>query len=201
MNLSNLNQKENSENISGGSYRQVRNANTGGQVHHMPADSVSPIDTNDGPGIWMTTPDHQRTGSWGRRPDRRAYRDQQKQLIDTNGWDGYKDAIQMDIDDLHKNFGDKYDQGINQALAYVQEHESELKQKFADAINAKETASLVQKPESSESTSGDQVNETLPAQKSVEITLEERDRLNQKYAPQETSQPTNELTEEEPTKS
>ena len=198
MNLPNPSQKENSENISGGSYRQVRNANTGGQVHHMPADSVSPLDTNDGPGIWMDTSDHQKTGSWGRRPDRRAYRDQQKQLIDTNGWDGFKDAMQMDIDDLHKNFGNEYDQGINQALAYVQEHESELKQKFTDAVNAKEAASVTQKPESLESTSANQVNETLPAQKPAKISTEKRDRLNELYA---NSTPINEPTEEEPTKS
>ncbi len=47
--------------------------------------------------------------------------------------------MQLDIDDPHRNFGDKYDSGINQALAYVQNHESELKQKFMEAVEAKVT--------------------------------------------------------------
>jgi len=195
------NQEKDETPVLGGSYRQVRDANEGGQVHHIPADSISPLNKDDGSGIWMTTPDHQRTGSWGRGADQRAYREKQKQLIDTNGWDGYKDAMQMDIDDLHKNFGDKYDQGVNQALAYVQDHESELKQKLADATNTRENSSLTQKPESSESTSGDQANETLHPKKPVEISPEERDRLNSQYAPQEPDKSINEPIEEEPTKS
>lgn len=138
--MSSLNpdKKDDATPILGGSYRQVRDANQGGQVHHIPADSISPLPKDNGPSIFMTTPDHQRTGSWGRGTDKKAYRDQQKQLIDTNGWNGFKDAMQMDIDDLHRNFGDQYDPGINQALAYVQENESELKQKFDDAVNARE---------------------------------------------------------------
>jgi hypothetical protein len=176
------NQQDDATPILGGSYRQVRDANEGGQVHHIPADSISPVAKEDGPGIWMTTTDHQRTGSWGRGADQREYREKQKQLIDTNGWDGYKDAMQMDIDDIHKNFGDKYDQGINQALEYVNNPESELKQKFEDAVKAKESESFTQKPESSESTSGDQVNKILPAQKSVEISPKERKRLSDTYS-------------------
>ncbi len=136
------NQDDDESPILGGSYRQVRDANAGGQVHHIPADSISPLPKDDGPGIFMTTPDHQRTGSWGRGADQRAYRNKQKQLIDNQGWDGFKDAMQMDIDDLRKNFGDKYDPGINQALGYVRENESELQQKFTDAVKAKETTSL-----------------------------------------------------------
>lgn len=124
--------------ILGGAYRQVRDTNQGGQVHHIPANSISSLDKDDGPAILMTTPDHQRTGSWGRGVQQRAYRNQQKYLIDTQGWNGFKEAMQMDVADLHRNFGDKYDPGINQALAYVQDNEVNLKQKFKDAIFPKE---------------------------------------------------------------
>ncbi len=47
--------------------------------------------------------------------------------------------MQLDVDDLHRNFDDKYDSGINQALAYVENNESKLKQKFMEAVEAKVT--------------------------------------------------------------
>ncbi len=37
--------------IKGGSYEAVRAANVGGDVHHMPGDSVSPISRERGPAI------------------------------------------------------------------------------------------------------------------------------------------------------
>ncbi len=60
----------------GGAYKDVP-AN-GGQVHHMPADSVSPYSKNAGPGIRMDTPDHMKTVSWGRSKSAQEYRAIQK---------------------------------------------------------------------------------------------------------------------------
>ncbi|MFN9174983.1 MAG: hypothetical protein ACK58N_10870 [Synechocystis sp.] len=47
--------------------------------------------------------------------------------------------MQLDVDDLHINFDEKYDSGMNQLLAHVQNHESELIKKFMDAVEAKVT--------------------------------------------------------------
>ena len=41
----------------GGSYKSVRDTNIGGEVHHMPADSISHLSRDEGPGIWMETVD------------------------------------------------------------------------------------------------------------------------------------------------
>lgn len=196
MSLSNSNQEKEAQKTFGGLYRQVRDANIGGQVHHIPADSISPLNKDDGPGIWMKTPDHQRTGSWGRGLDQQAYREQQKHLIDTNGWDGFKAAMQMDIADLNANFDDKYAQGTEQALAYFSEHETELKKKFEDSVNAKENA-LSLKSETLESASGNQASEIFPFKNPEKISAEVRDRLNKQYASEENSQSQSELSKEE----
>ena len=60
----------------GGAYRDV--PAQGGEIHHMPADSVSPLSKGSGPGIRMETPDHMETASWGRSHEAQAYRAQQQ---------------------------------------------------------------------------------------------------------------------------
>ena len=80
----------------GGAYENV--GADGGQVHHMPADSISPYDTGKGPGIRMETGDHKKTASWGRKRTAQEYREKQKQLIAEGK---FKEAQQMDIDDIH----------------------------------------------------------------------------------------------------
>ena len=98
----------------GGAYENV--GADGGQVHHMPADSISPYDTGKGPGIRMETGDHKKTASWGRKRTAQEYREKQKQLIAEGK---FKEAQQMDIDDIHAKFGSKYDQGIEEMQAYT----------------------------------------------------------------------------------
>jgi len=89
----------------------VRAGNQGGEVHHMPADSVSPLSRNDGPAIHMDADDHRKTARWGSSKDAKAHREQQKKLID----DGkFGEAQQMDIDDLKIKFGDKYDEHVKE---------------------------------------------------------------------------------------
>jgi hypothetical protein len=98
----------------GGAYRDVP-AN-GGQVHHTPADSISPLSRREGPGFRMETDDHMDTASWGRGKAAQEYRAQQEQLISEGK---FREAQQMDIDDVRSKFGDKYDEGIQQMLDYT----------------------------------------------------------------------------------
>jgi filamentous hemagglutinin len=64
----------------------------------------------------MSKGDHALTASYGKKDSARLYREQQHQLISQGK---LREAIQMDIDDIHATFGDKYDQGIKQMLQYA----------------------------------------------------------------------------------
>jgi hypothetical protein len=105
--------------LQGGSYRQVRDENEGGQVHHIPAQGAYKqsglLHPNDGPSIWMTPEDHRKTASCGNSKEARAYRNQQKELIDQGR---FEDALLMDVDDLRSKFGNTYDPAIQQAQEY-----------------------------------------------------------------------------------
>lgn len=109
------NYKKNNNN-KGGAYGNV-GAN-GGEVHHMPADSVSPFPKDAGPAIQMDKNDHMLTASWGNSLSAQKYRAEQAFLIE-NGM--FKEAMQMDINDIHSKFGSKYDDAIIEMLKYVNE--------------------------------------------------------------------------------
>ena len=102
----------------GGTYGELKNEWSGKleaqpphEVHHMPANDVNGLKENDGPAIVMEKADHRQTSSCGSSLDAREYRQQQKVLID----DGkFEEAMQMDIDDIHDKFGNKYDDAIAQ---------------------------------------------------------------------------------------
>jgi len=98
----------------GGAYKDVP-ANCG-EIHHCPADSVSPLSTAKGPGFRMEKAHHQRTASWGRSKAAQAYRRRQQELIDAGR---FSEAQQMDINDARQKFGDQYDEGIDQMLEYT----------------------------------------------------------------------------------
>lgn len=106
----------------GGSYKDVRDANEGGQVHHMPSfaasQSAGVLSKNSGPSLWMETSDHRRTQSFRRSREADDYRNQQKELIEQGK---FQEAQQMDIDDIRSKFGDKYDLGIQELQNYTQE--------------------------------------------------------------------------------
>lgn len=110
----------------GGSYKEVYRSGEGEntEVHHMPADSISEIPRNDGPAIRMEKADHRMTASCGNSMEAREYRAEQKRLIDEGK---FHEALQMDIDDIHDKFGDKYDEGISQMKEYVDSLEKEGK--------------------------------------------------------------------------
>jgi hypothetical protein len=100
--------------ILGGAYKDIE-AGTG-QVHHMPAASVSTLSQALGPAIWMETADHMKTASHGTLGGIGVkYRMRQAALIEQGRFD---EALQMDIDDIRSKFGKKYDEGIRQMLEY-----------------------------------------------------------------------------------
>lgn len=109
---------ENRGPILGGSYRDVRAANVGGDIHHMPADSVSPLSRELGPAIHMPTPEHAQTASFGNSRAARAYRAQQQQLIQQGR---FMDAVQMDINDVRNLFGNRYDEHIRQMFEWIRQ--------------------------------------------------------------------------------
>lgn len=110
----------------GGSYKDVRVEGEGDryEVHHMPADSASNLDRGDGPAIKMEKEDHRQTASCGMSREAREYREQQRELIEQGK---FREALQMDIDDIHEKFGDKYDEAIAEMLEYVDQLEQEGK--------------------------------------------------------------------------
>ena len=98
----------------GGAYKDVPAA--GGEIHHAPADSVSPLSTGEGPGFRMGVEDHRETASWGSSREAQAYRAEQRALIEQGR---FEEAQQMDIKDAQSKFGDKYDEGIKQMQDYT----------------------------------------------------------------------------------
>ena len=94
------------------------------EVHHIPADSTTELSRNDGPAIKMDKADHKQTASCGNSKEAQEYRQKQKELIEQGK---FREAVQMDIDDIHEKFGDKYDDAISEMLEYVDQLEKEGK--------------------------------------------------------------------------
>lgn len=119
-------EEDNLEEKKGGSYQDVKKTSDGEthEVHHMPADSASNLERDDGPAIKMEKEDHRQTASCGSSREAREYREKQKELIEQGK---FREALQMDIDDLHDKFGDKYDDAIAEMLEYVDQLEKEGK--------------------------------------------------------------------------
>ena len=124
-NIENINEIDESEK-KGGSYDEVFKEGEGDkfEVHHMPADSTSNLERGDGPAIKMEKEDHRQTASCGSSREAREYRAQQKELIEQGK---FREALQMDIDDIHEKFGHKYDDAISEMLEYVDKLEAEGK--------------------------------------------------------------------------
>ncbi len=103
--------------VLGGTYSDVRKANIGGEVHHMPAASINGMPYNKGPAIWMEAIDHRKTASWGYSRAAINYRARQSEFI-RNG--KLREAIQMDIRDIARLFRTKYNEGIKQMLEQLE---------------------------------------------------------------------------------
>lgn len=113
----------------GGSYKNMRNNVErydlkDKEVHHMPAASVSKLERAEGPAIIMDKEDHRLTASYGNSREAQEYRAAQAEKINNGDFEG---AYQMDVDDLHSKFGDKYDAQIEANSKYVDELEKEGK--------------------------------------------------------------------------
>lgn len=82
----------------------------------MPANDASPLSKEKGPSIIMDKGDHKQTASWGASKEAKAYRTTQKELIQQGK---FKEAQNMDIQDVKSKFGDKYDVHITQMNEYT----------------------------------------------------------------------------------
>lgn len=102
----------------GGSYRDCKRVSDGRyeQVHHIPAKEASYLSEGDGPCIVMETQDHRRTASCGSSREAQEYRAKQKELIDQGR---FRDAFNMDKQDLQSKFGNKYNEAIEKAEQYM----------------------------------------------------------------------------------
>ncbi len=98
----------------GGAHNDIPTA--GGERNHIPPDSVSPLSTGKGPAIWMETADHRSTKSWGSSSSAKAWRSRQALLIKQGR---FRDAAELDIQDIQEQFGDKYAKGIQEMRAYI----------------------------------------------------------------------------------
>lgn len=112
--------KEVTKEKQGGSYKDVKKTSNGEthEVHHIPSDSASNLDRNEGPAIKMEKADHRKTASCGNSREAREYQRVQKELIEQGK---FLEALQMDIDDIHEKFGDKYDDAIAEMMEYVKQ--------------------------------------------------------------------------------
>lgn len=98
----------------GGTYRWVRkNQPKGNEAHHLVPDSISPVPRGKAPAISMPKDHHQLTQSWGPGPDKSAYRGKMAELIRTQG---YRAALNHEINTIRETFGKTYDEAIQQAL-------------------------------------------------------------------------------------
>ncbi len=96
--------------IGGGAYKDLP-SREGKEKHHIPANSASDLPTGDGPAISMNKEEHRQTASCGNSKEAQEYRAEQKKLIEEGK---FKEAQQMDIDDIREKFGGKYDDQIAQ---------------------------------------------------------------------------------------
>ena len=102
----------------GGRYADLKKTSLSSkeQVHHMPANSSSPLSKSDGVAIKMDIADHKQTASFDRKPGSDAYRKTQAKLIKEGK---FQQAFDMDVDDIQNKFPGKYDENIAQAQIYL----------------------------------------------------------------------------------
>lgn len=97
----------------GGLFKEVE-SQEGYERHHMPARSVTGRHPDCTPAIRMETADHRDTASWGSGTEPQAYRKEQERLVKAGR---FADAFEMDVQDIRRKFGSKYDEAIELARA------------------------------------------------------------------------------------
>ncbi|MDD7416267.1 MAG: hypothetical protein SPI86_03715 [Treponemataceae bacterium] len=107
----------------GGSYGYLRKFVAGDknyEIHHMPAASCSSLSRWRGPCIIMTKENHKQTSSYGNSKSAKRYRLMQAKLISEGK---FLESEYMDIKNIRRKFGRKYDSAINKKLDYEEELE------------------------------------------------------------------------------
>ncbi|MEO8362648.1 MAG: RHS repeat-associated core domain-containing protein, partial [Vicinamibacteria bacterium] len=85
--------------------------------HHMPAKAASPLDPAKGPAIQMERTDHWETSSHPRQGLASVeYRAKIKELVDKGEW---RKALAIEIKDVRRIGGTKYNEAIKQMLEYA----------------------------------------------------------------------------------
>ena len=104
----------------GGSYGFLRKLIAGNkryEIHHMPSASSSPLSRWNGPCIIMSKEDHKKTSSYKNTKGSEKYRRWQAKLISEVK---FLDAEAMDIKNIQRKFGDRYNKSINEKIIYEQ---------------------------------------------------------------------------------
>ena len=101
-----------------GSLRKIIAGNKKYEIHHMPASSSSPLTKWKGPCIIMSKEDHKRTSSYGRSKKAARYRQWQAKLISEGR---FLEAQRMDIKNICRKFGDRYNKSIVEKLDYEEQ--------------------------------------------------------------------------------
>lgn len=98
----------------GGAFRDIHGM-PGYHAHHNLGRAISPLSVGDGPSIAMLAKDHQTLVSSRAGKAAEAFRKEQADLLSKGDIEG---AIQLDINDIKKRFGNRYDDSIAQMLKY-----------------------------------------------------------------------------------
>jgi hypothetical protein len=108
-------------------YDPKKDEGIGGEIHHMPAQSIydpanwppgtkPPFTPYTGPSIWMEEKDHQLTASWGKTKDAAIHREEELDLLKKGDVCG---AVAIGVKDVRELFENKYDSGIKQMYDYL----------------------------------------------------------------------------------
>jgi hypothetical protein len=102
--------------VLGGRHRDTKidGKRHGTESHHLIADEVSNVATDDALAIRMQRDDHvYRTASWGSRNSSKRFRADQRRLVEQERYD---EALRMGIDDVNAQNPGVYEKHIQQAL-------------------------------------------------------------------------------------
>ena len=102
----------------GGSYGFLRKFTSGNnllEIHHMPANVSSTLSRWKGPCIIMSKEDHTKTSSYKNTKAAVKYRKWQAKLISEGK---FLEAEFMDIKNIRRKFGNKYDKSIDEKIDY-----------------------------------------------------------------------------------
>lgn len=110
-----------SKKYEGGNYSQLRKKYAGNrdiEIHHTPANSISPLSKSKGPCIAVEKQDHKKTKSYKNSLEAQQFRQEQKELIKQGH---FLSAEIMDFTNLILTFREKYARAMLEKLKYDKE--------------------------------------------------------------------------------